>query len=105
VTARRVLLDGLARDADIFELVGELATPSRGWISSGSRRRMDVSGPLPGSGSPKRSWSADGRAALREPLTSQERGGPVEQRRAPQPRALRSPPSPQQAVHDLGLQE
>jgi hypothetical protein len=25
VTARRVLLDGLARDADIFELVGELA--------------------------------------------------------------------------------
>jgi hypothetical protein len=25
VTARRVLLDGLARDADIFELVSELA--------------------------------------------------------------------------------
>ena len=25
MTARRVLLDGLARDADIFELVGELA--------------------------------------------------------------------------------
>jgi hypothetical protein len=43
---------------------------------------MDVSGPPPGSGSPKRSWSADGRAALPEPLTSQERGGLVEQRRA-----------------------
>jgi hypothetical protein len=25
VTVRRVLLDGLARDADIFELLGELA--------------------------------------------------------------------------------
>jgi hypothetical protein len=32
VTARRVLLDGLARDPDIFELVSELAPCTRGTI-------------------------------------------------------------------------
>ena len=52
VTARRVLLDGLARDADIFELVSELAplhprdTPSPARRSSASRRtRWTGAGP------------------------------------------------------------
>jgi hypothetical protein len=37
VTARQTLLAGLARDADIFELVSELAPPHRGITPSPAR--------------------------------------------------------------------